>query len=163
MFYDRVVIGDRPIIKFCTVCFLQLSFPFIFSIRKGTYDIFLLFLLFILLFNYNDTNEILSFIYIYIYMYHFYSIYTSYSIMLVQSISNRACIAKIQRVKLEKRGNCAPITSLKPVFFFFLFAHEQQLIRLDVLLFILQIIFFYYNNQVLNKKMLEDGQLLKKE
>ena len=66
MFYDRVVIGDRPIIKFCTLCFLQLSFPFIFSIRKGTYDIFLLFLLFILVFNYNDTNEILSLIYIYI-------------------------------------------------------------------------------------------------
>ena len=75
MFYDRVVIGDRPIIKFCTLCFLQLSFPFIFSIRKGTYDIFLLFLLFILVFNYNDTNEILSLIYIYIYVPFLFNLY----------------------------------------------------------------------------------------
>ena len=64
MFYDRVVIGDRPMIKLCTLSLLQLSLPFIFSIRKGTYDIFLLFLLFILLFNFNDTNEILSLIYV---------------------------------------------------------------------------------------------------
>ena len=64
MFYDRVVIGDRPMIKLCTLSLLQLSLPFIFSIRKGTYDIFLLFLLFILLFNFNDTNEILSSIYV---------------------------------------------------------------------------------------------------
>ena len=69
MFYDRVVIGDRPMIKLCTLSLLQLSLPFIFSIRKGTYDIFLLFLLFILLFNFNDTNEILSLIYIHIYIY----------------------------------------------------------------------------------------------
>ena len=69
MFYDRVVIGDRPIIKLCTLSLLQLSFPFIFSIRKGTYAIFLLFLLFILMFNFNDTNEILSLIYIYIYIF----------------------------------------------------------------------------------------------
>ena len=59
---------DRPIIKLCTLSLLQLSFPFIFSIRKGTYAIFLLFLLFILMFNFNDTNEILSLIYIYIYI-----------------------------------------------------------------------------------------------
>jgi len=41
MFYDREVIGNRPVIKLCTLSLLQLSFPFVFSIRKGTYDIFL--------------------------------------------------------------------------------------------------------------------------
>ena len=38
-------------------------------------------------------------------------------------------------------------------------AHEQELIKFDGLLFILQkfiyLFFFYYNNQVVNKKMLE--------
>ena len=42
-------------------------------------------------------------------------------------------------------------------------AHEQQPIKSDGLLFILQIHFIYYNNDVLYKKMLEDIQLLKKE
>ena len=41
-------------------------------------------------------------------------------------------------------------------------AHEQKLIRFDGLLFILQMFLFYYNDQVLNKKILEDVQLLKK-